>query len=338
MGLTYKDAGVDIEAGSEAVKRIKSHVKGTFGKDVLTEIGMFGGCIDAGKLKNFKEPVIVSSIDGVGTKTKIAAAMNKWDTVGKDIVNHSANDILCCGAEPWFFMDYVASAKLEPEKVEQIVKGMAKACKESGISLIAGETAEMPGVYCPKETDIVGSIVGIAEKGKMVDGSKIAEGNVLISLPSSGLHTNGFSLARKVVFEVAGLKAEDKVEGIEGSVGDVLLESHKSYVPEVLPLIKEFEIAGIAHITGGGLIDNIGRLLPEGVGARIEKAKLKPQPIFGFIQKKGEVSEQDMFRTFNMGTGMVLIVKKEDTESILGKLENAWLIGEIVKGQGVKII
>ncbi len=335
---TYKDAGVDIEAGGEAVKRIKGLAKGTFGSDVLLGIGGFGGCVSAEKLKKFKEPVIISSIDSVGTKTSIAVKMNKWDSVGKDIVNHCSNDILACGAEPWFFLDYLASSKLEPEKIEQIVKGMAEACKESGVSLVAGETAEMPGVYHEKETDIVGTIVGVAERDKMVDGSAIEEGNVLVSLPSSGLHTNGYSLARKVVFEIAGLGVDDRVEGVDGTVGAALLEPHRSYVKEVLPLAKGSRVNGIAHITGGGLIDNIGRVLPEGLGAKIEKGKLRVPGIFKFIQEKGEVPEEDMFRTFNMGSGMVLIAGKAEAEEIIGELNGAWAIGEIVRGKGVEII
>ncbi|MDP6671273.1 MAG: phosphoribosylformylglycinamidine cyclo-ligase [archaeon] len=335
---TYKDAGVDIEAGSQAVKRIKGLVKGTFSKDVLLDVGAFGGSVSAEKLKKFDKPVLISSIDGVGTKTKIASAMNKWDSVGKDIVNHSCNDVLCCGAEPWFFVDYVASSTIEPEKVEQIVKGMAEACKENNVSLIAGETAEMPGVYEQGETDIVGAITGVAERDKMVDGSKIQEGNVLVSLPSSGLHTNGYSLARKVVFEIAGLGVNDKVDGVEGTVGQALLAPHKSYVKEVLPLAKESRVNGIAHITGGGLVDNIGRLLPEGLGAKIEKAKLRVPGIFKFIQEKGEVPDEDMFKTFNMGSGMVLIVDKAEAEKIIGELDGAWVIGEIVKGKDVEII
>ncbi len=341
MAVTYKDAGVDIDAGNEAVKRIKGHVKSTFTKDVLLDVGAFGGCIDAAKLKEFENPVLITSIDGVGTKTNVASKMSKWDSVGKDIVNHSCNDIACCGAEPWFFVDYVASSKLEPAKIEQIVKGMAGACKEAGVSLIAGETAEMPGVYCENETDIVGAITGIAEKGKMVDGSKIEEGNVLISLKSSGLHTNGFSLARNVLFEVAGFDVNDKPDGMEQSIGEALLEPHRAYSKTVNSLMKEFELKGIAHITGGGLFDNIKRVLPDGIGVAIEKEKLRTQKIFKLIQEKGEVPEQDMFRTFNMGSGMVLIVSESDANAVLKKAtelgEEAWAIGKAVKGQGVKI-
>ena len=335
---TYKDAGVDIAAGGEAVKRIKGLVKGTFSKDVLLGVGAFGGCVSAEKLKKFDKPVIISSIDSVGTKTMIAVKMNKWESVGKDMVGHSCGDILACGAEPWFFLDYLASSKLEPEKVEQIVKGIAEGCKENNMSLIAGEIAEMPGVYHKDETDIVGCIVGVAEKDQIVDGSKIQEGNVLVSLPSSGLHTNGFSLARKVIFEIAGLAVNDKVDGVEGTIGEALLKPHKSYVKEVLPLVRESRVNGIAHITGGGLVDNIGRLLPEGLGAKIEKAKLRVPGIFKFIQEKGEVPEEDMFKTFNMGSGIVLIVDKAEAEKIIEELNGAWAIGEIVKGKGVEII
>ena len=336
--VTYRDAGVDVDAGNKAVKGIKEHVKSTFQADVLLDVGAFGGCVSAEKLKRFKEPVLVSSIDSVGTKTKINAMAGSWESAGKDMVGHSCNDILACGAEPWFFLDYLASSRLSPETVEQIVKGMAEACRENNMSLVAGETAEMPGVYHENEVDVVGCIVGVAEKGRIVDGSNIAKGDSIVSLPSSGLHTNGFSLARKVVFEIAGLSVSDEVEGIEGSIGEVLLEPHKSYVKDILPLIGEFELHGIAHITGGGLIDNIGRLLPDGLGAKIEKSKLRPQPIFKYIQDKGDVPEEDMFRTFNMGTGMALIVKKEESGQILQKLEDAWPIGEIVEGKGVEII
>ncbi len=289
-------------------------------------------------MKEFENPVLISSIVSVGTITKVSAMMDKWDSVGKDMVGHSCNDILACGATPWFFLDYLASSKLNPGKIEHIVKGMAAACRENSISLVSGETAEMPGVYQEGETDIVGCVVGIAEREKMIDGSKINEGDMLISLPSNGLHTNGYSLARKVIFEIAGLDVNDKVEGIEGSIGEALLRPHTSYVKQVLPLLEEFELHGIAHITGGGLVDNVGRLLPQGLGAKIEKSKLKVLPIFKFIQEKGSVPGGDMFHTFNMGTGMVLIVKKEDSEGILEKLKDSWVIGEIVKGKGVEII
>ncbi len=342
MPVTYKDAGVDIEAGNKAVQMIKKHVKSTFSKDVLLGIGSFGGAVSAKRLKKFKEPVLISSIDGVGTKTKIAAKLNKWDTIGIDIVNHGCNDILACGAEPWFFLDYLASSRLEPEKVEQIVKGMAAACRENSVSLIGGETAEMPGVYLEGEADIVGCITGIAEKIRMVDGSRIRKGNVLIALQSNGLHTNGYSLARKVLLEGAKLDLNETAEGLGCSLGDELLLPHKSYVKAVLPLVKKSLVSGIAHITGGGLIDNIARLLPEGLGAEIIKGKLRPQPIFALIKEKGMVPESEMHRAFNMGAGMVLIADGRHEKKILGELgklkEEAYVIGKIVKGKGVEII
>jgi len=338
---TYKDSGVDVDAGNEAVKRIKGHVKSTFSSDVLFDVGAFGGAVSAAKLKEFEEPVLISSIDSVGTKTKVNAMMDSWESAGKDMIGHSCNDIAACGAMPWFFLDYLASSRLSPDRVEQIVKGLAEGCKENGMSLVAGEVAEMPGVYLENEVDIVGCVVGIVEKGKIVDGSRIQEGDALISLRSSGLHTNGFSLARKALFEMAGFDVNDKPEQLDCSVGKELLKPHKSYSNTVAALMKEFGLHGIAHITGGGLIDNVGRLLPEGLGAKIAKQELRPQPIFGLIQEKGEVPEQDMFRTFNMGSGMVLIVKEEEKEAILEKLnalgEEAWEIGKIEKGKGVEI-
>ncbi|MBN2067975.1 MAG: phosphoribosylformylglycinamidine cyclo-ligase [Candidatus Diapherotrites archaeon] len=339
---TYREAGVDIEEGSRAVQLIKKHVKSTFSKDVLLDIGAFGGAVDAKKLKKYKEPVLISSIDGVGTKTKIAAKLGKWDSVGKDIVGHSCNDILACGAEPWYFLDYLASSRLKAEKVEQIVKGMAEACKENGVSLIGGETAEMPGVYLEGETDIVGCIVGIVEKRGIIDGSRIRRGNMLIALQSNGLHTNGYSLARKVLIEDAKMDLGEVPEGFECSLGEELLWPHKSYAKAVLPLAKKGILKGIAHITGGGLIDNVGRLLPEGLGAEIIKGKLRPQPIFSLIKEKGMVPESDMFRTFNMGAGMVLIVEGKDEKKVLKEVEKAkeeaYVIGKIVKGKGVQVI
>ncbi len=339
---TYREAGVDIEAGSRAVQLIKKHVKSTFSKDVLLGVGAFGGAINAKKLLKFKEPVLISSIDGVGTKTKIAARLGRWDSLGKDIVGHGCNDILACGAEPWFFLDYLASSKLEPKKVEQIVRGMAEACRENGIFLIAGEIAEMPAVYLEGETDIVGCIVGLVERKSIIDGSKIKKGNMLIALQSSGLHTNGYSLARRVLLQEAKMDLNERPEGLECTLGEELLKPHKSYVKAVLPLARKGLLNGIGHITGGGLIDNIGRLLPEGLGAEIIRGKLRPQPIFNLIKEKGMVPESDMQRTFNLGAGMVLIVEGKDEKKVLKEMqrakEEAYVIGKIVKGKGVQII
>ena len=341
-GVTYKDAGVDIEANLKANRLVKEHVKKTFNKHVLLDVGLFGGAISAEKLKKYNEPVLVASIDGVGTKLKIAAKLNKWDTVGKDIVNHSADDILCQGAEPFFFLDYIAAEKLNPKQIEQIVKGMSEACLEADLPLIGGETAEMPGVYKKGEVDIAGCIVGVMEKGRVVDGSTIKEGDAVIALPSNGLHTNGYSLARKVMFEIAGFDVNDHLDELGTTVGLALLAPHKGYVKPVLALMKEFEVKGLAHITGGGLIDNVPRVLPEGLGVKIEKSKIKTPPIFKLIQEKGNVPEDDMWHTFNMGVGFVVIVPAEQAEAAIAKLkelgEEAYAIGIVEKGSGVQLI
>ncbi|MCK5022572.1 MAG: phosphoribosylformylglycinamidine cyclo-ligase, partial [Candidatus Aenigmarchaeota archaeon] len=276
--------------------------------------------------------------DGVGTKTKVAAVMGKWDSLGKDIVNHCANDILAIGAEPFYFLDYVATEKLSPEVIEKIVGGMAEACSELGIPIVGGETAEMPGVYSKGEHDIVGCITGIVSKEKIVDGSRIEENDVLISLPSSGLHTNGFSLARKTLFPK--YKVTDFIDELGMSIGEALLVPHKAYVNEVKEVRKEFDIHGIAHITGGGLIENIPRIIPKGLGVEINKAKISVLPIFRLIEKEGNVPEDDMWRTFNMGVGMVLMVPEKHADNIIVKMEtfgiDASVIGKVVKGNGVK--
>ena len=335
---TYKESGVDIDAGNESVKRIKDHVKKTFNSGVVLGVGSFGGAINTERIRNFKEPVLVASIDGVGTKLKIAAAMNKWDSVGKDIVNHCANDILAVGAEPFYFLDYIATEKLRPEIIEQIVKGMSEACSELKMPLIGGETAEMPGVYEKGEHDVVGCITGIVEKGNVLDGSHVKEGNVLIGLHSDGLHTNGFSLARKVLLEKH--KVNDFIDDIKSTVGDALLVPHRSYVNEVKDVMKDFDVMGIAHITGGGLVENVPRIIPEGLGVEIDKSRINVLPIFKLIQKEGNVPEDDMWRTFNMGIGMVIIISGDQADKVLQKLESlatgASVIGRVVKGKGVK--
>jgi len=341
--VSYKDAGVNIEKGSETVKRIKKHVKSTFTSDVLLDSGLFAGAIDLKKIKKFKNPVLLASIDGAGTKTMIASEMGIWDTIGQDLVNHSVNDVLCHNAEPIAFLDYIASSKIEPEVVEEIVKGMALACKENNISLIAGETAEMPGTYSTGETDIAGTIIGIAEKEKLITGKKIKEKDVLIGLPSTGLHTNGYSLARKIIADnKLSLKQQFEEEKEDFTLGQLLMKIHKSYLKEVTFLMKKFELKGIAHITGGGLIENLPRIFPEGLGAVIRKDKINTHFIFKLLQEKGGVIEEEMFRTFNMGIGMVLIVSQKDSEKIVSELQNkfelnASVIGEIVKGKGVQL-
>lgn len=337
---SYKDAGVDIDAGNEAAQRIKGYVKKTHHRAVISGAGLFGGAISLKKFKKFKDPVLVSTIDGVGTKLMVARMLGKWDSVGKDLVNHSSNDILCLGAEPLFFLDYVASSKLEPAIVEEIVKGMGEACKEVGCSLIGGETAEMSGVYEEGEYDLVGCMVGVAESKDLLDGSKIKPGDELIALQSSGLHTNGYSLARRVIFNMAGLGVNDFVKELGCTVGEELLKVHKSYSKPVLALRKKFDIRGIAHITGGGLIDNIPRILSKGLGAELKESLIKPLPIFKLIQEKGDVTNEEMYRTFNMGVGLVIAVPKKQTEKIIKALkkskENAYFIGKVVRGEGVR--
>jgi len=337
---TYSDAGVDIEKGNQTVERIKKHVKTTFNESVLLDSGLFAGAIDLKKIKKFKNPVLLASIDGAGTKTIIAKEMNSWDSIGQDLVNHSVNDILCHGAEPIAFVDYIATAKLQPEIIEEIVKGMSIACKENGIPLIAGETAEMPGTYKENELDIAGTIIGIAEKDKLITGKKIKEGDVLIGLPSNGLHTNGYSLARKVIEDKKmSLKEQFVVEKEDYTLGELLLKIHKSYLKEVKHLMKKFELKGIAHITGGGIKGNLSRILPKGIGAEINLKKIKVPFIFKFLREKGGILDEEMLKTFNMGIGLILVVKEKDAEKILFELKkefselNPVLLGKTIKGK-----
>ncbi|MBL7206802.1 MAG: phosphoribosylformylglycinamidine cyclo-ligase [Candidatus Aenigmarchaeota archaeon] len=339
---TYKDAGVNIDESENAVNKLKVHAKKTFNENVMLDIGAFAGAINVDKLKQFKNPILLSSIDGVGTKVMVASMMNKWDSIGKDIIGHAVNDILAVGGEPFFFLNYLATSKVDSDKIEQIIKGMSEAAIENDTPMIAGEIAEMPGVYKKGEHDIVGCIIGIVDRDMVIDGSKIQEGNVLIGLESDGLHTNGFSLVRKVLFEMAEYSVKDKPKELDTSIGEELLRPHKSYVKPVLEVLKQFKVHGIAHITGGGLPDNVGRLLPDGLGVKIDKTKINTQPIFKLIQEKGNVPEDDMFRTFNMGVGMVLIVSKKICQDVLKELkrlkQKSIVIGEVIKGSGVKII
>jgi phosphoribosylformylglycinamidine cyclo-ligase len=339
---TYKEAGVDIQKAKRIKEQIKALVRSTFNKSVLLESGAFGGAIDATALKKMRQPVLVSSVDGVGTKTKIAVAMNKFDSLGFDIVNHSANDIVCLGAKPLFFFDYIAASELKQETVLSIVEGMSKACRQLDMPLVAGETAEMPGVYEKGEIDIAGSIVGVVEKKKIVDGKKIKKGDVLIGLQSNGLHTNGYSLARKVLFETAGKSVNDFMPEVNSTVGEALLVPHKNYSKIVLRLMQKFDLHGIAHITGGAFYKNIGRLLPKGLGAKISKSAWSVPPLFKLMQRLGSVPEEDMYHTFNMGIGMVLIVEGKNEKKVLKELEKlkeqAFVIGKIVKGNGVGIV
>ncbi len=342
MPLTYKDSGVDIEKAKKTKEQMKQFIQSTFNKHVPLGSGAFGGAFLVSELKEMKEPVLISSVDGVGTKTKIAIAMNKFDTIGFDILGHCANDIVCLGAKPLFFFDYIGAEELRQDVSVEIVKGLSNACRELGIPLVAGETAEMPGVYEKKEIDLVGCIVGVVEKSRIIDGKKISKGDVLIGLPSNGLHTNGYSLARKVFFEKAGKKVHDFMPELNATVGEALMVPHRDYSKTVLKILEKFDLHGIAHITGSSFAKNIGRLLPDGTSAIVKKSSWKVPQIFRTIQNLGDVPEEDMYRAFNMGIGMVLIAAKKDKEKIVLELkklgEKPVEIGQIAEGKGVQVI
>ncbi|WP_243373938.1 phosphoribosylformylglycinamidine cyclo-ligase [Geotalea sp. SG265] len=332
--ITYKDAGVDIDAGNTFVKLIKPLVKATSRPEVLADIGGFGGLfsLSSGKYKN---PVLVSGTDGVGTKLKIAFLADRHDTIGIDLVAMCVNDIIVQGAEPLFFLDYLATAKLHPEKGASIIKGVAEGCIQAGCALIGGETAEMPGFYAGDEYDMAGFTVGVVERDKLIDGSTITVGDKLIGLASSGLHSNGYSLARKIIMDVMGLGINDAIPGLNKTVAEELLTPTRIYVKSILNLLRDFTINGIAHITGGGLLENVPRILPNGCKAIIDKGTWQVPEIFSIIQQAGNVEEKELFRTFNCGIGMVLSVPEKEAEEILIRLsglnENAFVIGEIAK-------
>jgi phosphoribosylformylglycinamidine cyclo-ligase len=336
MAITYKDAGVDIDAGDLFVQKIKPYVKSTFRPEVLTDIGGFGGLF---ALKKYKNPVLVSGTDGVGTKLKIAFLANKHDTVGIDLVAMCVNDIVVQGAEPLFFLDYFATGRLKPREHSDIVKGIAAGCKQSGCALIGGETAEMPSFYGEDEYDLAGFAVGVVEKKKIIDGSKIRPGDRLIGLASSGLHSNGYSLVRKALLEASGYTVNDVLPELGKPLGDVLLTPTRIYAKTVLALMKEFDIRGMAHITGGGITENTPRMLPRGASALIRKGTWDIHPIFELVQKKAGVDEEEMYRDFNMGLGMILAVPAKQAEAVLRRAkklkEKAYLIGEIVKGKQI---
>ena len=331
----YKSAGVDIEAGDEAVFRMKQHVHATFNERVLTDIGSFGGMF-AADFPDFSQPVLVSSIDGVGTKVKISAMMDKYDTIGADLVNHCVNDILVQGAKPLFFLDYFASSKLVPQIAEQVVKGMSDACLEANCALIGGETAEMPGVYVDGELDLAGCIVGIVEREKIVDGSRIRPGDVVVGIASSGLHTNGYSLVRKIFFEDNDYKVDQYVPELGATLGEVLLATHRCYLKPLMAIMEEFDVRGIAHLTGGGFYNNIPRVLPIDCQVTVERRYWGVPPIFTLLQEKGNIDPIEMHRAFNMGIGMVLIVSNHSGLEVVARLqefgETASVIGEVHKG------
>ncbi|WP_346244071.1 phosphoribosylformylglycinamidine cyclo-ligase [Shouchella clausii] len=340
MSNAYKQAGVDIEAGYEAVNRMKRHVERTARKGVLGGLGGFGGNFDLSSL-GLKEPVLVSGTDGVGTKLMIAFMANKHDTIGQDAVAMCVNDIVVQGAEPLYFLDYLACGKAVPEKIEAIVKGVADGCEIAGCALIGGETAEMPGMYGEDEYDLAGFSVGAVEKKDLLTGEHIQAGDVLIGLPSSGLHSNGFSLVRKVLLQDAGLTLQTECATLGKTLGEELLTPTKIYVKPLLACLKQRLLAGAAHITGGGFYENIPRMLPKGVGIHIDYGSWPVPPIFSLIQEKGGLSEQDLFHTFNMGIGMVLAVPEDKHQQALATLEangeDAYIIGRVMPTEGTVI-
>ena len=327
--MDYKTAGVDINAGEEFVRLIKPQVRQTFTGGVMTDIGAFGGFFRP-DFASYSNPVLVSSIDGVGTKLKVAAEMGRYDTIGACLVNHCVDDILVCGAKPLFFLDYFACGKLMPGMAADIVKGMVAACKENSCALIGGETAEMPGIYAKDDFDLAGTIVGVVDREHLINGASIVEGDVMIGLPSTGLHTNGYSLARKI-FEG---KLRSTYEGLDSTVGDELLKVHRSYLPVIEPLLGSGDIHGMSHITGGGLTGNTMRIVPKGLRLDVEWGAWPEPVIFDIIRKEGGVPEEDMRRTFNLGVGLVVIVARTSVDRIMADLkskhENAYIIGQIV--------
>ena len=339
--MTYRDAGVDIDAGNESVSLIKDAVRATYRSEVMGDLGGFGGLF-ALNTKDYKEPVLVSGTDGVGTKLRLAFLLNKHDTIGQDAVAMCVNDILVQGAEPLFFLDYLAVGKLEPMQVAEVVTGVARACKESGCALIGGETAEMAGFYPIGEYDIAGFSVGVAERSKLITPARVKAGDVLLGLPSSGVHSNGYSLVRKIVFERKGFKGDEYMEELDQTIGEELLTPTRLYPRICLPLIREFDIHGMVHITGGGFYENIPRALPDHMGAEVNGAAWTIPPVFRLLQEWGNVDWTEMYRTFNMGIGMVLIVSSDEADRITAQLnaqnETVYHIGHVTEGAHEVII
>lgn len=336
--VSYSDAGVSIDTANQAVARIREFAKSTFNERTLTDIGSFGGMFD-GRFPEMSEPVLVASADGVGTKLKIAFETGIHSTIGQDLVNHCVDDILVQGARPLFFLDYFATGKLSADVTASVVEGLSIACRENGCVLLGGETAEMPGFYADGEYDLAGFVVGVVDKKNVIDGSSIEPGDVVLGLPSKGLHTNGYSLARKLVFEIGGFRPGDSPDELGNeTVGEVLLTPHKSYLPELGGLIGSRKIKGLAHITGGGLLENIPRILPEGTAVRIERGSWTELPVFGFMQRLGNVEAREMFRTFNMGIGMVVICSDGEKDAVIEHVVSkggvCLPIGEIREGNG----
>ncbi|ACA60133.1 phosphoribosylformylglycinamidine cyclo-ligase [Candidatus Desulforudis audaxviator MP104C] len=335
-GLTYAAAGVDIAAANRAVELMRQAVRRTFRPGVLTDIGGFGGLF-ALDTEKYREPVLVSGTDGVGTKLRVAFMADRHDTVGIDLVAMCVNDILVHGAEPLFFLDYLAVGRLEPEKVAAIIEGVSWGCRKAGCALIGGETAEMPGFYAPDEYDLAGFVVGVVERSRVISGADIRAGDLLIGCASAGLHSNGYSLARKVLFDVANYEIDNYLPSLGRTVGEELLVPTRIYVRPVLSVLKRFKVRGMAHITGGGLLENIPRILPRGVAVRLRRGTWPVPGIFSLIQELGGVEESEMYRTFNMGIGFVLVVPPAEADQVIAALrehrEPAFLIGEVVRGQ-----
>lgn len=339
--ITYSDAGVDIDAATRATDRIKELARKTFNQRTLSEIGSFGGMFD-GAFPQMRQPVLVASADGVGTKLKIAFITGIHNTIGRDLVNHCVNDILVQGARPLFFLDYIATGKLLPDVVAGIVEGIANGCRENGCVLLGGETAEMPDFYSAGEYDVAGFIVGVADREKTIDGKRITPGDVLLALPSVGLHTNGYSLARKLFFEVGGHDAGTFIDELGMTVGEALLQPHVSYLKMLEGLLDSGSIKGLAHITGGGLTDNIPRILPTRTAVEIDKGSWPILPIFNLMQKLGNVSEAEMYRTFNMGVGMVIVTSADEAQAVKTHIQQhgdaIYEIGRVVEGEGEVLI
>jgi len=334
--MDYKQAGVDIEAGNEVVRRIRALARGTFTSGVLSDIGSFGGLfrLDPAQLD---DPVLVASADGVGTKLRVAFQAGVHRTIGIDLVNHCVNDILVQGALPLFFLDYLATGRLDPDVAVQVVEGLSAGCRENGCALLGGETAEMPGFYADGEYDVAGFIVGVVARDRLIDGRTIRSGDALVGLPSSGLHTNGYSLARRIAFDVAGLRIDSRVAEIGGTIGAALLEPHRSYLPVIKPLLSSGLIKGMAHITGGGITDNLPRICPAGTAALIDRSAWKVPPIFQWLQRTGGVPDDDMMRTFNMGIGLIVACDESQADRLISDLARvgepaAVRIGRVVSG------
>jgi phosphoribosylformylglycinamidine cyclo-ligase len=329
--VDYRQSGVDIDAGNEAVRRIRALARTTYTPGVVAGVGSFGGLFALGAA--VQDPVLVASADGVGTKLKVAFMTGIHDTIGVDLVNHCVNDILVQGARPLFFLDYLATGRLAPDVAEQIVAGIARACRENGCALLGGETAEMPGFYADGEYDLAGFIVGLVARAGVIDGAAIRRGDQLIALPSSGLHTNGYSLARRIAFDVLGLRADSHVPELGETVGTALLRPHRSYLPVVGPVLESGLIKGMAHVTGGGITENLPRVLPEGTTFSIDRASWQVPAVFDWLQRVGGVSDEEMFRAFNMGVGLIAVCAASDAPVLLDRLraggELAWRLGEV---------